>query len=196
MAERKLRLDNQSSSSYGRHLLHGRLDRSWAEGLSFYHHRPPNCLGQMLTAMEFSQHLVSSSKTVRPDIPRGARCVGQCEIMWSAVCSVAPHSQFGEGARPHLCMDDLKRPTPERRRLSLTQAVLGKLIPRGLALTLGMKAWSADILLEYSMSHFAFVHWAARTPISDRLSSSFRAAGTNGRLDFSLSLRASCDPYN
>ena len=150
----------------------------------------------MLTARAFSQHLVSSSKTVRPSIPRGARCVGHCEIMWSAVCLVAPHSQFATGARPHLYMDEPKRPTPERRRLSLTQAALGKPIPKGLVLTLGMKTWSADILLEYSMSHFMFVHWAARTPISDRLSSNFRAAGTNERLDFSLSLRASCDPCN
>ena len=25
---------------------------------------------------------------------------------WSAVCSAVLHSQFGEGARPHLCMDE------------------------------------------------------------------------------------------
>ena len=162
-----------------------------AEGLSFYHPWPPSCPGQMLTAREFSQHLVSSSRTVRPNIPREPRCVGHCEIMWSAVCSVAPHSQFEKGARPHLYIGKRNRPTPERRRLSLTQAFLGKLISKGLSLTLGMKAWSADVLCEYSMSHLVFVHWAARMPISDRLSSSFRAAGINGRLDFSLSLRAS-----
>ena len=109
-----------------------------AEGSSFYHPKPLDCPGQMLTAREFSQHLVSSSKTVRPNIPRGARCVGHCEIMWSAVCSVAPHSQFEKGTRPHLYMDEPKRPTPERRRLSLTQAALGRLMPKGLVLTLGM----------------------------------------------------------
>ena len=42
---------------------------------------PPNCLGQMLTVMDFSQHLVSSSKAIRPNIPRGARCMGHCEMM-------------------------------------------------------------------------------------------------------------------
>ena len=42
---------------------------------------PPNCLGQMLTVRDFSQHLVSSSKTIRPNIPRGARCMGHCEMM-------------------------------------------------------------------------------------------------------------------
>ena len=42
---------------------------------------PPNCLDQMLTVKDFSQHLVSSSKTIRPNIPRGARCMGHCEMM-------------------------------------------------------------------------------------------------------------------
>ena len=42
---------------------------------------PPNCLGQMLTVRDFSQHLVSSSKTIRPNIPRGARCMGHSEMM-------------------------------------------------------------------------------------------------------------------
>ena len=151
---------------------------------------PPNCLGQMLTVRDFSQHLVSSSKTIRPNIPRGSRCMGHCEMMWSAVCSLAPHSQFARGARPHLYMDEQKRPTPERRRLSLTQAALGRPIPKGLELALGMKAWSDNALAEYSMSHFVFVHSAARTSISERLSSNFRAAGTNERLDFNLSLHS------
>ena len=170
------------------------MDRSRAEGLFFYHPVPSSCLGQMLTEREFRHHLVSSSKTTRPDFSRGARCVGQWEIMWSAVCSVAPHSQCGEGARPHLYMDEQKRPTPERKRLSFTQAALGKPIPKGLVPALGMKACSADVLLEYSISHFVSVHCAARTPISDRLSSKFRAAGTKECLDFNLSLRALCDP--
>ena len=46
------------------------------------------------------------------------------------------HSQFGEGAKPDLCMDEWNRPTPVRGRLSLTQAVRGKLVPTGLALVL------------------------------------------------------------
>ena len=44
------------------------------------------------------------------------------------------------------------------------------------------------MLLEYSVSHVKFVHWAAWMPNSDKLCNSFRAAGTNGRLDLSLSL--------
>ena len=38
---------------------------------------------------------------------------------WSAVCSQAPHSRFGEGARLYLCMDKWNRPTPVLKRLSL-----------------------------------------------------------------------------
>ena len=138
---------------------------------------PPNCLGQILTVRDFSQHLVLSSKTIRPNIPRGTRCMGHYEMMRSAVCSLAPHSQFVRGARPYLYIDEQKRPTPER----------------SLVLALGMKAWSDDALAEYSMSHFVFVHSAARTSISERLCSNFRAAGTNERLDFKLSLHTSCD---
>ena len=32
--------------------------------------------------------------------------VGHAIRMWSAVCSEASHSQFGEGTRPHLCIDE------------------------------------------------------------------------------------------
>ena len=110
--------------------------------------------------------------------------------MWSAVCSLAPHSHFAEDARRHLCMDEPKSPKPVCRRLSLTQAVLVKFIPIGLMLTLGMLTPSADILLEYSVSHLKFMHWAARMPNSDKLCNSFRAARANGCLDFSLSLLA------
>ena len=40
------------------------------------------------------------------------------------------------------------------------------------------------------MSHVKFVHWVARMRNSDKLCNSFRAAGTNGRLEFSLYLQA------
>ena len=109
-----------SSSSYGRlsmiQVRHKK--RMETEGLSFYHRNLLCYLDQMLAVIESSQHFVSSSKTVRPIIPRGARCVGHVKIMWSAVCSLAPHLHFAEEARPHLCMDEPKRPKPVRRRLS------------------------------------------------------------------------------
>ena len=59
----------------------------------------------MLVVVVLSQHRVSSSKTVRRATSRGARCMGHAEITWSTVCLVAPHSQFDEGARPHLYID-------------------------------------------------------------------------------------------
>ena len=93
--------------------------------------------------MLLSQHRVSSSKTVRPRDLCGARCIGHAVSTWSAVCSEAPHSQFDEGAKPHLCMDEWNRLTPFRRLLSLTQAARGKPIPTSLALVLAQKhgAW-------------------------------------------------------
>ena len=92
--------------------------------------------------MLLSQHRVSSSKTVRPRAPCGARCIENAVSTWSAVCSEAPHSQFGDGARPHFCLDEWNRPTPVRRRLSLTQAARGKPIPTGLTPVPGTKARS------------------------------------------------------
>ena len=125
--------------------IHSRSDtnRTGAEGLSFYYPRLLYCLDQMLAVMLLSQHRLSSSKTVRPRAPCGARCIGHAVSTWSAVCSEAPHSQFSEGARPHLCMDEWNRPTPVRRRLSLTQAAWGKPIPTGLAHSWAQKhrAW-------------------------------------------------------
>ena len=71
----------------------------------------------------------------------------------SAVCSEAPHSQFGEGARPHLCMDEWNCPTPVRRRLSLTQAARSKPIPTGLAPVSSTKARSLEAFSQYSALH-------------------------------------------
>ena len=121
------------SSSYGRvsmiQVRHKK--RMWTGGLFFYHPNLLCCLDQILAVMELSQHLVSSFKTVRPIISQDARCMGHVKIMWSAVCSLAPHLHFADEARPHLCMDEPKRPTPVHRRLGLNQVVLVKLIPIG-----------------------------------------------------------------
>ena len=68
--------------------IHSRPDtnRTGAEGLSFYYPRLLHCLDQMLAVMSLSQHRVSSSKTVRPRAPCGARCIGHTVSTWSAVC--------------------------------------------------------------------------------------------------------------
>ena len=92
--------------------IHYRSDtnRTGAKVLSFYYPRLLHCLNQTLAVVLLSQHRVLSSKTVRPRVPCGARCIGHAVRTWSAVCSEAPHSQFGKGARPHLCMDEWNRP--------------------------------------------------------------------------------------
>ena len=103
--------------------------------------------------MLLSQYRVSSSKTVRTRTPCGAPCIGYAVSTWSAVCLEAPHSQFGEGTRPHLCMDEWNRPTLVRRRLSLTQAARNKPIPTGLAPVPGTKTWSLEAFSQYSVFH-------------------------------------------
>ena len=135
--------------------IHSRSDtnRTGTEGLTFYYPRLLHCLNQMLAVVLLSQHRVSSSKTVRPRDPCGARCIEHAISTWSAVCSEAPHSQFGEGARPHLCMDEWNRPTSIRRRLSLTQAARGKPIPTDLAPVPGTKARSLEAFPQYSAFH-------------------------------------------
>ena len=61
------------------------------------------------------------------------------QTTWSAVSLVTAHRQFNEEVKPHLFMDESKRPTPVHKPLSLTQDVMGNPIPRGLELVLGMK---------------------------------------------------------
>ena len=129
-------------------------NRTGAEGLSFYYPRLLHCLVQMLAVMSLSQHRVSSSKTVRPRAPCGARCIGHIVTTWSVVCSETPHLQFDEGARPHLCIDKWNRPIPVCRQLSLTQAAQGKPIPTGLAPVLDTKAQSLEAFSQYSIFHF------------------------------------------
>ena len=127
--------------------------RTVAEGLSFYYPRLLYCLNQMLAVVLLSQHRVSSSKTVRPRSPCGFRCIEHVIRTWSAVCSEAPHSQFGEEVRPHLCMDEWNRQPPVLKRLSLIQAARDKLIPTGLAPVLGTKTRSLEKFSQYYAFH-------------------------------------------
>ena len=121
-------------------------NRNRAEDLSFYYPRLLNCPDQMLTVILLSHHRISSCKTVRPHAPCNARCMRHAIRTWSAVFLGAPHLQFGERARPHLCMDEWNHPTSVLRRLNLTQAAREKPIPTGLAPVLGTKT---QILKEF-----------------------------------------------
>ena len=83
----KLMANVLSSSLYGRvSMIQVRHNKKMGtEGLSFYHPNLLCCLDQMLALTELSQHLVSSSKTVRPIISRGARYVDmlkQCGLQY------------------------------------------------------------------------------------------------------------------
>jgi len=76
-----------------------------------------------------SHSVVSSSRTVRPCSPWGGLWIGHWRTTRSTVCSSAPHSQAAEETIPHLYKHERKRPTPLRRRLSRTQALLGRVTP-------------------------------------------------------------------
>jgi len=81
-------------------------------------------------AMVFGSHsIVSSSRTARPCSPWGGRWIGHWRTTWLTVCFSAPHSQAAEEAIPHFYRQERKRPTPVWRRLSRTQALLGRSIP-------------------------------------------------------------------
>ena len=135
--------------------IHSRSDTNTTgtEGLSFYYPRLLHCLNQMLAVVLLSQHRVSLSKTVRLRAPCGTRCIGHAVRTWSTICSEAPHSQFGGGARPHLCMDEWNRPTSVLRGFSLTQTAWGKSIPTGLAPVSGTKARRLEAFSQYSVFH-------------------------------------------
>ena len=98
---------------------------------------------------------------------------------WSSICSIAPQSQFGEGARPHLCINKWNRPTPVRKRLSLTQAVWGKLIPTVLALVLSMKTRSLDVFPRHSAFHPRVLpsnqwwHYGRGDPVQEKQETTF-----------------------
>ena len=112
---------SSSSSSFGGYPLQVRHKQDWGRGFIFLLPQTAALPGSDAGSDVIKPASSFVIQTVRPRAPCGARCIGHAVSTWSAVCSEAPHSQFGEGARPHLCMDEWNRPTPVRRRLSLTQ---------------------------------------------------------------------------
>jgi len=59
---------------------------------------------------------VSLSRAAKPSVPFGGWYRGQEASMWSVVCSYAPHLQFAERTKPHLCIVERNSPTPVHRR--------------------------------------------------------------------------------
>ena len=129
-------------------------------------------------------NLAKLSFTVsKPRIPFGWRYTGHDVIIWSAVCSSAPHSQDAVEAMPHLCINDRKRTTPVRRRFSRTQAGLVSPIPGGRASTSSKNECRREVLSRHPMFHLCSAHLAALVPSSLASLSSSRAAGTKGCLN-------------
>ena len=171
-------------------------NRTGPESLFFYYPKLLYCPNQMLAAMLLSPNRVSLFKTLRLRSLFGARCMGHAIKTWSAFCSKAMHSYFGEGARIYSYMDECNCPISVCRRLSLIQAVRGKLILIGLVLVLGIKTRSLKEFSRYSTFHLWFAHLEARMPSRARLFKRFCAAGINERLNFNLSRRASEYPLD
>ena len=117
--------------------------------------------------------------------------MGHIVSTWSAVCSEAPHSQFGEGARPHLCMDEWNRPTPVRRRLSLTQAARN---PNRPDTGPGHKSTEPGSTFTVLRVPFMICPFRGADAKSGKIVQEIPAPGTNGRLDLSLTWPVSEDP--
>jgi len=89
----------------------------------------------------------------KPSVPFGGWYRGQEASMRSAVCSSAPHLQFAEGIKPHLCIVERNSPTPVRRRFSLTQEGLHRVILGGEGPGGGIIVWRREVFFCHSIFH-------------------------------------------
>ena len=109
-----------------------------------------------------SHSIISSSRTVRPCSPWGDWWIGHWRTTWSTVCSYVPHSQAAGEAIPHLYKLERKRPTPVRRWLSWSHAVLGRAVPGWWVPMSGMKVRSLVMFSNYYTFHWWPAQFAAR----------------------------------
>ena len=65
-----------------------------------------------------------------PLLPLGAGFKGQT-MTWSAVWSIGPQMQLDHDLKPHLDKQQLKRPTPVRRRFRVDHSLRGRSDPGG-----------------------------------------------------------------
>ena len=122
----------------------------------------------------------------RPEPPGRVVCggpwIGQWRTTWSTVCS-APHSHAADEAIPHFYRQERKRLTPVRKRLTWTQAFLGRVIPGMCVLVSGIEVRSLVGLSTHSAFHWWSAHCAARMFLLSEKLMSCCAADTNGCLD-------------
>jgi len=83
----------------------------------------------MLSVVVLSQSTVSSLRATKPSVSFGGWYRGQEASMWLAICSSALQLQFAEGTKPHLCIVEWNSPISVRKRFSLTQKGLDRVIP-------------------------------------------------------------------
>ena len=101
----------------------------------------------MLAVMFLNQHRISSSKTVRSHAPCCAQYMRHAVRTWSAVCSEAPHLQFSEGTRPHLCLDEWNCPAPVCRQVELNPSCSGQAHPNRPGIGPGYKNMEPENIL-------------------------------------------------
>jgi len=113
----------------------------------------------------------------------GGRWIGHWRTTWSMVCSSAPHSLATEEATLHLYKQERKRPTPVLRRLSRTQALLGKFAPGVLYRCRGLKCGVLRVCLPtpHSIGNPPSAPHVCCLLSDEQMSCC--AAGTNGYLD-------------
>ena len=92
--------------SFEGHPLQVRHKQDWGQGFILLLLQAAVLPESDTSRVLLGQPRVLSSKIVRPHAPCGAQCIGHVVRTWSVVCSEVPNLQFGEGARPHLWMDE------------------------------------------------------------------------------------------
>ena len=117
--------------------------------------------------------------------------MGQDAITLLAVGAFAPHSHAAIEAIAHLCISERNRPTPVRRRLSLTYAGQVKLNSVGVELTSLINTWSQEAFSCPSSLHLYSIHRAKLLHEWAESFSSSSTAGTNEYLDL---ICRSCSP--
>jgi len=98
-----------------------------------------------------------------------------------------PQLQYAEGTETHVCIVERNSPTSVRRRFSLTQEGLGRVIPGGEGPEDGINIWRRELFFCYSVFHLLSAQKAAVVLDLSRSFSSSSATGTKEcRFEFSL----------
>ena len=159
-------------------------------GVEVYAFTTPGC---PTVVMLLNKNGVFLSKTIRPRAPCDARCMGHAIRTWSTVCSAAPHLQFSEGARPHLCVNERRIANTSPKAVELNPSCLEQAHSNRPGTGSGYKNTNLGSILKILRVQFMVRPLRSTDAKSNKVVQRFRAAGTNGRLNLSFSWRASKD---